>query len=121
MNYQILIVDDNKLITGLLSKILHSLGYDVMVSHSGKEALKILKKAKPKVVLLDLGMPVLNGYEVAKIIREDEKFQQTVLVAFSGRCKMDDKLKAREAGFDHHIHKSASISEIRMILNAYDY
>lgn len=121
MEYKILIIDDNKLVASLISKLLHSLGYEVFIAHTAKEALKILKKIKPKVVLLDLGLPVINGYDLAKIIREDEKHSKAVLVAFSGKCKWKDKQLAREAGFDHHIHKSASISEILMILNAYDY
>lgn len=121
MDYKILLVDDNRLITGLISKLLHSLGYEVTIAHSGREALKVIHKIKPKVVLLDISMPVVNGYEVAKKIREDVRFSETVLIAFSGKCKLIDKLKAREVGFDHHIHKSASVNEIKMILNAYDY
>lgn len=121
MEYKILMVDDNRLVAGILSKLLHSSGYHVSVAHSGKAALKLLRKMKPKVVLLDIGMPVLNGYEIARKIREDKKFSETVLVAFSGKCRMDDRQKAREAGFDHYVHKSANIAEIKMILNAYDF
>lgn len=121
MEYKILIVDDNHLVTGLLSKLLHSLGYDVTVAHSGREAMKVLKKIRPRVIFLDLGMPSSDGFEIAKKLRRDEKFEETVLVAFSGRCRMEDKLKARKAGFDHYVHKSASISQIRLILNAYDF
>lgn len=121
MDYKILMVDDNRIITGLISKLLHSLGYEVTVTHSGKEALRIIHKIKPKVVLLDISMPVVNGFEVAKKIREDERFSDTVLIAFSGKCKLADKLKARESGFNHHINKSASMTEIKMILNAYDF
>ncbi|KKQ46162.1 MAG: Multi-sensor hybrid histidine kinase [Candidatus Moranbacteria bacterium GW2011_GWC2_37_8] len=121
MEYPILIVDDNKLLTGILSKLLHSLGYDVVVAHSGREAMRMLKNIKPKIIFLDIGMSVMDGYEVAKNIRNDDNFSQTILVAFTGRNKRDDKLKAREAGFDHYINKSASIAEIRMILNAYDF
>ncbi|EKD58471.1 MAG: PAS/PAC sensor hybrid histidine kinase [uncultured bacterium] len=121
MNYLILIVDDNKLLTGILSKLLHSLGYDVAVAHSGKEAIGTLKALKPKIIFLDIGMPTMDGYEVARNIRGNDKFSETILVAFTGHSKRDDKLKARKAGFDHYISKSASISEIRMILNAYDY
>lgn len=121
MRYPILLVDDNKLISGMISKLLHSLGYDMSVAHSGREAMRMLKKIRPKIILLDIGMPVMNGYQLARHIRQNKKFSEIVLIAFSGRGRRDDKLKAREAGFDHFVKKSASISELRMILNTYDY
>lgn len=121
MDYKILMVDNNRLMTGLISKLLHSLGYEVTVTHSGMDALRLLKKTKPKVVLMDIGMPIINGYELARKIKQDKRFPETILIAFTGKCKMHDKQEARRAGFDHYISKSASLSEIKMILNVYDY
>ena len=121
MVYRILIVDDNELSVRPLSKILHSLGYEISVAHSGLKAFEKINREKPKVVLLDIGMPGMDGYEIAKSIRENSDFPEVVLVALTGRSRDVDKVKAREAGFDHYLTKPASIDDIRRILNVYDF
>ena len=121
MTYRVLIVDDNELVTKPLSKMLHSLGYEVSVAHSGLEALKIVQQKKPKIVLLDIGMSKMNGYDVARNIRKNHKFSEIILVALTGNSRAQHRLKAREAGFDHHLDKPASLVEIRRILNIYDF
>lgn len=121
MSLSILIVDDNENLAKTFAKFLSSLGHETLTAFNGREAMWILKKQKIKLVLLDITMPEMDGYQVAKKIREDDVLSKTVLVALTGHGKSQDKLKAREAGFDHHIEKPASLEEIRRIVDIYNY
>lgn len=121
MKYKIMIVDNNELVAKPLAKLLHSFGYEVNIVHSGQEALCAIYKFMPRVILLDIGMSGMNGYDVAKNIRQNEKFSETVLIAFTANNNMCHKQKARKAGFNHHISKPTNISEIVRILNVYDF
>lgn len=121
MTFSVLIVEDNKKLAKTFANLLISSGYEALVVSSGKEALEILSTKNPKIVLLDIGMLGMDGYQVAKEIRKREEFSETILVALTGYGQMEDKLKAREAGFNHHIEKPATFDEIRRILNVYDF
>ena len=121
MGLGILIVDDHESIAKTFAKLLKTLGHKTSIAHSGKAALKKMQLKKPDIVLLDIRMPEMNGYAVAKNIRSDEKFSETILIALTGHRSVDDKLKAREAGFNHHIEKPASLDEIKRVINIYDY
>ncbi|EKE19924.1 MAG: multi-sensor hybrid histidine kinase [uncultured bacterium] len=121
MPFSILIIDDHETVANAFAKLLDSLGHKTSIACSGREALKTLSTNKPEIILLDIGMPTMDGYEVAKKIRSKKKFSETILVALTGHGRKEDKLKAREAGFDHHIEKPATLVDIERILNIYDY
>jgi CheY-like chemotaxis protein len=71
---------------------------------------------KPDAVLLDIGLPGMDGYEVARRIRQDPELAQTRLIAISGYCQEEDRRRSREAGFDHHLAKPTNLKELLALL-----
>jgi CheY-like chemotaxis protein len=92
------------------------LGAEVRVARGGREALDMFAAFQPRVVLLDIGMPDMNGYEVARAIRSRYPDLPTVLVALTGWGQEDDRRRAREAGFNHHLVKPADIDRLQALL-----
>ncbi len=84
---------------------LKSFGHEVHIAHSGADALKIAEKYRPEIGILDIGMPGLSGYEVAKRIRSEAWGAQITLIALTGWGQDNDKRMAHVAGFDHHLTK----------------
>jgi signal transduction histidine kinase/CheY-like chemotaxis protein len=113
---RILVVDDNRDAADSLSLLLKSLGADVRVARDGVQALEEFSAYHPSVVLLDIGMPVMDGYEVARRIRAREPERATVLVALSGWGAERDRRLAEEAGFDHHLVKPADLGTLESLL-----
>ncbi len=114
---RVLVVDDNVDAGDTLAVILDMLGAEVRVARDGVEALKTFAAYKPSVVLLDIGMPGMNGYEVAQAIRSRFADHPTVLVALTGWGQEDDRRRASEAGFDHHLLKPAEIEALQQLLS----
>src|SRR3546814_109988 len=113
-----LVVDDNVDSAASLVMVLQSLGLDPCVAHSGAEALELAVSHRPQLVLLDIGMPGMGGYEVARRIRGDPVFGQPVLVAITGWNHPRDLERSHAAGFDHHLAKPADIGRIQRIVEA---
>lgn len=102
---RVLVVDDNHDSAETQSLLLQLLGNEVSVAHDGEEALKMAIDLKPDVVLLDIGLPKMNGYEVARHIRLQPWGSSPLLVAITGWGQAEDKDLSRQAGFDHHLVK----------------
>jgi CheY-like chemotaxis protein len=102
---RILIVDDNPDAVDSLRVVLTTLGYEVKTSHDGPQALQTAEDFRPHVILLDIGLPKQSGYEVARQIRKQPWGQAILLVATTGWVQLDDRQRAHEAGFDHHLVK----------------
>jgi PAS domain S-box-containing protein len=115
---RVLVVDDNEDAGDSLGAILEMLGADVHVVRDGFAALRAFASYQPSVVLLDIGMPGMNGYEVARNIRERFPASQCTLVALTGWGQDDDRRRAREAGFDHHLVKPAEIDALQQLLSS---
>jgi signal transduction histidine kinase/DNA-binding response OmpR family regulator len=115
---RILVVDDNRDAADSLSMVLQFLGADVRVARDGPEALEAYEKYDPAVVLLDIGMPDMDGYEVARHIRTRFPERQTALVALTGWGQDKDRERAREAGFDRHLVKPAEIGALQALLSS---
>lgn len=101
----ILIADDNRDWTDSLAVILRDAGYTVYTAYDGREAIEAASTALPDVVLLDIGMPKLTGYEVARIFHRHPDATRPVLVAVTAWGREADKLRAQVAGFDYHLTK----------------
>jgi CheY-like chemotaxis protein len=114
----VLVVDDNHDAGDSLGEILAMLGADVRVARGGCEALELFATFQPRVALLDIGMPDMNGYEVARAIRSRWPDQPAVLVALTGWGQEDDRRRAREAGFNHHLVKPADIDKLQELLQS---
>lgn len=113
---RVLVVDDNRDAGDTLGMILSELGAEVRVVHDGMQALEAFAAYHPAVVLLDIGMPGMNGYEVAGAIRSRFPGQTGVLVALTGWGQEDDRRRAKEAGFNHHITKPVEIEALQQLL-----
>ena len=113
---RVLLVDDNEDMVQIFSLLLHALGHDVRTAHDGLTALPAALDDRPDVVLLDIGLPGLNGYEVAKLIRQEPVLKNVVLVALTGYGQDADRLTALQAGFDHHLIKPARLEQLQEIL-----
>ena len=113
---RVLVVDDNRDAAESLGMLLTMLGATVHVSYSGADALKALATHKPSVVLLDIGMPEMDGYEVARRIRELPDFREVTLIALTGWGQEKDRRRSRRAGFDFHLTKPANVDALETLL-----
>jgi CheY-like chemotaxis protein len=114
---RILIADDNRDAADTLADIMRDLGGDVVaVVYDGGAAVAAAREHQPDLALLDIGMPVLDGYEVARQIRRDAGSRSLTLVALTGWGQADDRLRAKDAGFDEHLVKPATFEALRALL-----
>jgi signal transduction histidine kinase/ActR/RegA family two-component response regulator len=115
---RVLVVDDNQDFATSLAMILRDLGNDVRVAHDGVEGLHAAEAFQPAVAFLDIGLPRMNGYDLARRLREHRGGSQLVLVAVTGWGQQNDKLRASQAGFDHHLVKPLDPNVLPAILHA---
>jgi CheY-like chemotaxis protein len=115
---RILVVDDNRDAAESLGMLLEFLGADVKVALDGPGALATFEQYDPAVVLLDIGMPGMDGYEVARRIRADFPDRGTAIVALTGWGQEEDRRRARAAGFDHHLIKPADVGALQALLGS---
>jgi signal transduction histidine kinase/CheY-like chemotaxis protein len=115
---RILIVDDNRDAAETLGELLRALGATVSVAHSGSDGLEKLRSFGPDSVLLDIGMPDMDGYEVARRIRATAEYRRILLIALTGWGQEHDQRRSRAAGFDQHVVKPPDIDRLRELLSA---
>jgi len=113
---RVLVVDDNVDGAVSLAKVLEFCGHETRTAYSGSEALDAARPFNPDVVFLDIGLPGMNGYDVAKQFRDEPSLSGTVLVALTGWGSEDDKRRSKEAGFDFHLTKPVEVRAIENIL-----
>ena len=106
---RILVVDDNVDSASTLATLLELSGNQVDVAHDGLEALEAANRIRPDVVLLDLGMPRLNGYDACRRIRQESWSANTVVIALTGWGQDEDRRKTGEAGFNAHVVKPVTL------------
>jgi PAS domain S-box-containing protein len=116
-NLRILIADDNRDAAEILSLMLEVSGYSTELAHDGHAALKLACDLHPDVVFLDIGMPGMNGYEVAKALRNIPKLADMTLVALTGWGGEQDRALSREAGFNDHLIKPVDMTVIEKLLS----
>jgi CheY-like chemotaxis protein len=116
---RILVVDDNQDSADTLAMLLELRGNDVRVAYDGPQALEVASAFEPEIVLLDIGLPGMNGYEVAARIRSDPRLAGVLLVAQTGWGQEDDKRRAQEAGFDHHLVKPVDHAALDRLISSY--
>jgi CheY-like chemotaxis protein len=113
---RVLVVDDNRDAAETLSALLDLLGHSAQVAHDGHAALDAVLDFRPQVVFLDIGMPGMNGYQVAEAIRNDRRYDQPLLVALTGWGGEDDRERTSAAGFDLHLTKPIDLAAIEEML-----
>jgi CheY-like chemotaxis protein len=112
---RVLVVDDNRDAADALALLLRMRGATVRVAESGPIALDALPACRPELVLLDLGMPEMDGFEVARRMRATPEGRDAVLVALTGWGQEQDRARTRAAGFDHHLVKPAELGAIEAL------
>jgi PAS domain S-box-containing protein len=113
---RIVIADDNRDAADSLAMLLQMDGHQVGVAHDGAGALRIVDTLRPHLAVLDIGMPDLNGYQVAQRIRASQSSEPIVLVALTGWGQAQDLARAKAAGFDHHLVKPAEPDAVRSLI-----
>jgi PAS domain S-box-containing protein len=113
---RILVVDDNRDAADTLGLLLEADGADVRVVYDGRSALSMAESFLPSSVLLDIGMPGMDGYEVARRLRQDERFASLRIVALTGWGQDADRRQTRNRGFTHHLTKPVSLEDLHQIL-----
>ncbi|MCG6154605.1 PAS domain S-box protein [Rubinisphaera margarita] len=115
---KVLVVDDNEAAASMLSMVVSMLGNEVRIAHDGSQAVQVASQFRPEVILMDLGMPNMNGFEAAREIRKQEWGKTMVLAALTGWGQDEDRRRSREAGFDHHFVKPAEPAELQRLFAA---
>ncbi|MES1243536.1 MAG: ATP-binding protein [Acidobacteriota bacterium] len=113
---RVLVVEDNVDAAESLAALLRLWGHEVRVVHDGLDAIEAARRQHPEVVLLDIGLPGLDGYQVAKRLREDAELDGALLVAMTGYGQPDDRRRSREAGIHHHFVKPVEPFVLRTLL-----
>jgi CheY-like chemotaxis protein len=113
---RILIVDDDHDSVSILGTLLRLMGNDIRTAHDGLEAVEEAKKFQPDLILLDISLPMMNGYEVAQKIRQQSWGKGIVLIAMTGWGQEEDRCRSKEAGFDHHLVKPVEGATLRDLL-----
>jgi signal transduction histidine kinase/CheY-like chemotaxis protein len=113
---RILVVDDNRDSAKSLAMLLKMSGHDVHTAHDGLEAVEAAATLQPDVILLDIGMPRLNGYEAARRIRERQRHKNLTLVALTGWGQDEDRRRSEDAGFDSHLVKPVDLAALTKLL-----
>ena len=115
---RVLVVEDNLDSAEMLSFMLKLAGHDVRTAHDGVDALHIARQFQPQVVLCDIGLPGVSGYEVARRLRAQSNFSHTRLIAISGYGQDEDRRRSQDAGFDYHLTKPVEPSALTALLSA---
>ncbi len=114
---RVVIVDDNADAADSLAMVLELEGHEVRTAGDGIAGLELIGEFAPQAVILDIGLPRLNGYELARRIRHDHQDAGILLIAVTGWGQQQDKQTAEEAGFDHHFTKPVDPRELQRVLN----
>jgi len=115
---RVLVVDDNRDVAQSMGRMLEMLGHSVRVEYGGASAIRASDEFSPDVVLLDIGMPGLNGYDVCQTIKRKPSLKNTVVVAQTGWAEGQRGARAQEAGFDHHLVKPVHIDTLAGLLSS---
>ena len=118
--FKILVVDDNRDAADSCAMLLELSGHHVQTAYTGRRALELAETFHPHAVLLDIGLPDLNGYELARQIRAAPWGRDVILIAVTGWGQEDDRRRAFEAGCDHHLTKPIEAETVESLLQSLD-
>jgi len=118
--YRILVIEDNRTAASSIQMFLSELGHEVEIANNGPAGISIAERIKPEVVLCDIGLPGVDGYEVARRLRQNKELGKIYLVAVSGYGQEQDKRRALEAGFNAHFAKPVDFKKLQHLLSELD-
>jgi PAS domain S-box-containing protein len=113
---RILVVDDNVDAAESMAMLLRDFGHQVSLAHDGPAAIRAAHERDPQVIILDIGLPEMNGYQVARALRQQPRFEKIVLIALTGYGQEEDRRRSREAGFDHHLVKPVKTDALQRLI-----
>ncbi len=113
---RILVVDDNTDAGESLALLLRLGGHEVGVAHDGPAGLHLAQRERPEIIILDIGMPGMDGYEVARRLRQQPGLERVLLVALTGKGTLEDRHRSAAAGFDHHLVKPADLKALERLI-----
>ena len=116
MPRRIVVIDDNEDAAESLAMLLRLKGHDVQIAYGGEDGVALALESTPDCVLVDIGLPDIDGFEVAKRLRSRDPNGSTLLVALTGYGQAEDRTRSRQAGFDHHLVKPVSQSVLEKLL-----
>jgi PAS domain S-box-containing protein len=116
---RILVVDDNRDVAESLALLLESEGHQVLIAFDGICALETARAERPDIILMDIGLPGLDGYAVAQALRQNHELERILLIALTGYGQPDDRKKSSASGFDEHLVKPVDIEKLRKLLASY--
>lgn len=115
---RLLVVDDNKDAAESMSMLLEMWGHEVAYAYDGPSALETAEQWHPQAVFLDIGLPGMDGYEVAERLRELPHAKDAVLIAITGYGQEDDRVRSRRAGIHHHLVKPVAPDALRSLIDS---
>jgi len=115
---RLLVVDDNRDAAESMSMLLQMWGHEVLFAYDGPSALETAEQWQPEAVFLDIGLPGMDGYEVAARLRELPHAKGAVLIAITGYGQDDDRLRSQRAGIDHHLVKPVAPDALRSLIDS---
>jgi CheY-like chemotaxis protein len=116
--HRILVVDDNRDSADSLAMLLRLVGHDVRTAHDGRQALVVAAAYRPDLVLLDIGLPGMDGFTVARHLRSQPELAGVMLVALTGYGSEEDRRQTQAAGFNHHMVKPLDLDALQELLTA---
>lgn len=115
---RVLVVDDNRDAADTLGKLLNIVGAEARAVYTGAEALQVLETYRPTVLLVDIGMPDMDGYELARRVRQSPKYHDMTLIALTGWGQEEDRRRSQAAGFNFHLTKPADFNTLQALLGS---
>lgn len=115
---RLLVVDDNKDAAESMSMLLEMWGHEVAFAYDGPSALETAQRWQPEAIFLDIGLPGMDGYEVAERMRKMPQARGAVLIAITGYGQEDDRLRSRRAGIDHHLIKPVAPDALHSLIDS---
>ncbi|QEH32813.1 Polar-differentiation response regulator DivK [Aquisphaera giovannonii] len=113
-NSRVLIVDDNKDLALSLARLLSILGYEVRTEFDGARGIEAAREFQPRAILLDIGLPRIDGYQVARTLRDEGL--NMLIIAISGYGQEEDRRRSQQAGMDHHVTKPVDVKTIASLI-----
>jgi CheY-like chemotaxis protein len=114
---RLLVVDDDVDTIRTITTLLQNLGHEVVAAHDGHAALEVARALRPDIILLDLGLPGVDGYRVAEILRREGRLGATRLIVISGYGQVEDRKRSQDAGFDYHFVKPVNFEELISVIS----
>ncbi len=115
---RVLVVDDNEASAKTMGWMIEMLGHEVRIAHDGANAITIAKSLSPDMVLLDIGLPGMNGYKICRALRQEPVLKNTKIIALTGWGQKEHRLRSKKAGFDYHIVKPLTPDMLQELLNS---